>query len=146
MVQPMMVPLVHTLLLLAAVSATVAICRRHYQGPTPLRVGSAAVVGLGAMVSSVALTLHACQVGQPVQQWLVPGLAMTVTLALVGPAAWRRGTAVILFLAGLSLSFHYTTVVHGEVWVGVEQAPGVDGSSAEAMSEWHTWLTGLYRR
>ncbi len=141
-----MTPIVHTFLLLTALFATVAICRKHYQKPTPWRVVFAVIVGLGAMACSGSLTIHACQLGQPVQQWLVPGLAMMAALALVGPATWRRSTAATLFLVGLSLSFHYMTVVHGAAWVGVEQAPGPDGSLGMATSEWHTWLTGLYRR
>jgi len=141
-----MTPAIHALVMIAATAGSVVICRKHWTRPTVGRVFIAFTLGLGAMFVSIMVSFHMCALGQPFQQWLVPGVALIAILALVGNRMWRRTTAAILVMFMLGLSLHYGGVVHGTDWVGVVSYPAENGGEGDGAREWHTWLTGFYRR
>ncbi len=64
------------------------------------------------------LNLHLCRAGLPFTQWLIPAMC----IVLVGTFArvnWlRRVVVVVLMVAAIQLSFHFTSLVHRRGYTG----------------------------
>jgi len=139
-----MIPALHFFALVGLVGATAVAAARSFQRPRPGRVALALGVGGGVSLVVGAMSAHACGNGQAVSQWVVPGACAAASLALVKAPWLRRGLASVSLLLALVLSFHYGGVVHGSRYIGTSPPPHYESCGAE--TEWHTWLTGLYRR
>jgi hypothetical protein len=109
----------HAIALIAIPLITVAACVRFRQ--RALRQGRVlgAIFG-GSVLSLLAgiLSSHACSAGQPLTQWLIPGVCFAATVALVRRAAVRDPWALALLTLMFLLSFHYSHIVHGPTYVG----------------------------
>ncbi len=136
---------VHALALAALTTATVIAVLRHPRRPSNLQAFGAVLAAIVLGAGAPFLAVHGCDLGEPLSQWLVPAICLGVALALVGPTWLRRTLVAACVVAGLALSFDYATAVHGPVFVGVAD-PDVHHGIAGTEREWHTWLTGLYRR
>jgi hypothetical protein len=75
---------------------------------------------------------------------VIPSLALLSVVLLVEPMKPRLLAAIALSLTSLALSFHYAAAVHGPTWIGNPDSFTLE--SMRARYEWHTPLTGLYRR
>ncbi len=83
--------------------------------------------------------------GQPLSQWAIPGACTVAALMLVRHPGLRRVLAVASIVLGFVLSFHYSAEVQGPTWVGLA-SPDPRYRVGPVQPEWHSWLTGLYRR
>jgi hypothetical protein len=136
----------HFVLLCATVTLGAAWLHRVYCPPTSGRIITAFTLGPALAFGGALLAIHSCANGQPIQQWVIPGLVMSAVLCF---AESNRSTAVallVLFSMSTGLSLHYAQIVHGEVWIGVERSVDEENHLVEGHREWHTRLTGLYRR
>jgi hypothetical protein len=138
-----MTALVHLALILGAPVLAVFLIRRHAHRPTAGRV-AAALAGLLVPLLSLGAGLHRCDCGVPLFQWVLPSAALFGVLLLVEPMKPRVFAAIALSVTSLTLSFHYAGAVHGPTWVGNPESFTLE--STRARFEWHTALTGLYRR
>ncbi len=124
------------------VVATAVVSWRCYEKPGLPRFVFA-VLGAVLILLGAAVSLHGCDAGQPLMQWALPMCCLMMATLLVGPP---RIAIVIALLAGATAvlgSFHYASVVHGPDWVGNEESKTLN---SPASSEWHTPISGLYRR
>jgi MFS superfamily sulfate permease-like transporter len=136
-------PLIHILVFVLVMVGSVFVIVRNYRAPSGARwfvaltLGSALsiAVGLSALVTSDR--------GQPLQQWVLPGLCLVAVLAFAREGKMRNVAVGGLLLAMLGLCQHFRIVVAGDEYIGVESALHADGV-IEAQSEWHTSLTGFY--
>lgn len=136
---------VHVLALVALTAATVIAVARHRRQPSVLRAIGAGLAAIALGLGALLLAVHGCGLGEPLAQWLVPALCLGVALALVELSWLRRTLVAACVIAGLALSFDYSSAVHGPLFVGVA-APDAHYGIAGTERAWHTWLTGLYRR
>ncbi|MFO0673594.1 MAG: hypothetical protein U0235_28910 [Polyangiaceae bacterium] len=116
--------------------------RRHFSSPPPSRVVAAIAWG-GAVVLVGLMQLHACDEGQPIAQWVIPAASATAAVLFVGHKAVRRALAIFAILTAFVLSFSFTAAVHGPTYTG---NPGALRDRPAPRAEWHTMLTGLYRK
>ena len=131
------------LVCLPVVTTVACILFRHRPSPSLIVLGILGGVGLG--FGTFLFSLHACGMGQPLQQWAIPALTMAAALVFIRPAWLRRSLAAFSAVACVVLSLWYTGEVHGPQFVGVPSLPEHYGVGA-IEREWHTPLTGLYRR
>lgn len=133
----------HFALLLGSVVLAGALAGRYR---APLRWRRALWCLPALLVPTFAATagLHRCDAGAPLLQWLVPSLALLAVLLFVEASKPRWSGAGALAVIAVGLSFHYAAVVHGATWVGNPESLELEGSPAQR--EWHTSVTGLYRR
>ncbi|MBX3247944.1 MAG: hypothetical protein KF901_12260 [Myxococcales bacterium] len=138
-----MIGTLHALGILFTVVAALGCAIRWPARPTWRRgLASALVVVLGVMVG--LLSLHGCDAGSPLTQWLVPTLAAVAAVLFCG--ARRPRVVVVAASVGVAvaLSLHFNVAVHGPAWIGNPDARSLEG--AGVFAEWHTPLTGLWRR
>ena len=138
-----MTALVHLVLILSAAGLAVFLVRRYRRRPTAGRVAAA----FGALIVpllSLGAGLHRCDCGIPLFQWLIPSIALICVVLLVEPIKQRLFGAIALSVTSLALSFHYAGAVHGPTWIGNPESVTLE--STRARFEWHTPITGLYRR
>ncbi|MDP2313833.1 MAG: hypothetical protein Q8P41_13075 [Pseudomonadota bacterium] len=124
------VPILQLLVTLAARAAS------------PRRVGlgglaTGLVLAVAASVIMYGLTVHGCDEGTPRAGWLLSGVLLTLSVAGVERRAWRVSLAFVHVGAGVLISFLLAETVHGPTWAGV---------ASRGRPEWHTPVTGLYRR
>ena len=137
-----MLPLVHFLVLVVLPLATGYAMRRFWSSPDTGRMIAATAVG--GTAGLVGMTqLHMCAEGIPLAQWIIPGACASGAMMFVTVRPVRRALALASILAAIVLSTTFTSAVHGDVYTGNPRA--VAGRSA-AIVEWHSFLTGLYRR
>jgi hypothetical protein len=136
-----MVGSIHALLLLSLPMAVGFALVRSFRWPTWAAVGWTAAILL-AMALVGGFAIHMCMLGQPVAQWLLPSACGSVAVLFVDSRALRRGLAVTSILLCAVLTQHYTAEVHGPTYVGTQ----VGRFAGHTRREWHSWITGLYRR
>ncbi|MBK8171285.1 MAG: hypothetical protein IPK60_13195 [Sandaracinaceae bacterium] len=102
------------------------------------RVLGSVAAGMLTALLSIALSLHFCGEGNPVMQWAGPSVCVTLALIFVGRARARVGLALAAALVAVTLSTHYASVVHGNIYTGA--------AGLAARTQWHSPLTGLYLR
>ncbi len=124
------------------VAVTAAASWRWYETPSWRRAAFAAL-GVVLVLLGVAMSLHSCDAGQPLMQWLLPMGCMLVVALAVGPPRIALTLALLAAAAAVAASFHYAALVHGPYWVGNAQCRSL---SSPARSQWHTPISGLYRR
>lgn len=113
--------------------------RRRYEAPTSPRMIAAIAFGGAAGLIGVS-QMHLCHEGTPLAQWMLPGATASASMLFVQSRPLRRAIAFVSIVAALGLSTSFTTAVHGTTYTG---NPGMNPG---ARSEWHSFLTGLYRR
>ncbi|MDP2305033.1 MAG: hypothetical protein Q8P18_03300 [Pseudomonadota bacterium] len=109
---------------------------------SPRRVGlrgvaTGLVLAVAASVMIFGLTLHGCDEGTPRAGWLLSAVLLTLSVAGVERRAWRVSLAFVHVAAGAWISLLLAEAVHGPTWAGL---------AARGRPEWHTPVTGLYRR
>lgn len=135
---------VHLALLVGAALFAGAVVGRH-RSPLAWRRALWCLPALLVPACGATGGLHRCDAGTPLLQWLVPSIGMFAVLLWVDAPKPRWASSAILAALAIVLSFHYAGVVHGPTWVGnVESMTLEEGETAHA--EWHTAITGLYRR
>jgi hypothetical protein len=106
----------HAFLLIALTAAPIlALAFMKRRMPNALQAATALCVGGMAMM---ATPRHACAEGQPLMQWLLPGLGMIAILLFARSAFWRRVFAVGIWAGFFSLSFQFDSMVHEPGWTG----------------------------
>ena len=136
----------HFSILVLVVAAGAAWTYRNYEPPNGGRIIASFTLGPGLALAAGLLAIHACAFGQPIQQWVVPGLVMSGVLCCTAHSRAKGTVLTLLFGVAIGLSFHYAHLVHGKEWIGVERSLGADKQLIDGQREWHTHLTGLYRR
>ena len=136
----------HFVSLCAAVAMSATWLHRVYYPPTGGRIIAAFTLGPALAFGSALLAIHSCAHGQPIQQWVVPGLLMSAILCFSESSRGKAITLILLFALSAGLSAHYAHIVHGKDWIGVERSVDDEHVLVEGTREWHTRLTGLYRR
>ena len=131
----------HAVLLILLMAATAVAVARASRMPTGVRTGLSLLAGL-TYLFLVGSLRHMCPLGQPLTQWLIPGVCMTVSLLCIGATALRRTLAGAAMVLGVALTWNFIDVVHGPDFVGTNDARLVGPTHRE----WHTWISGLYRR
>lgn len=131
--------------LVALVLITAVVCVRDHRPPGWTRRIVAVLGAVGYGFATMVVTAHGCGLGQPVAQWAVPAVCLASALMFIQTPRLRRVVAMTITAAGLALSFHYVVVVHGTEYVGVAN-PDPHYGIARSERQWHTPLTGLYRR
>lgn len=122
--------------------ATLITVARGFGAPSWRRVAASSGVAFASLFVGVFF-LHGCDAGAPLTQWSVGvGCAASAVLFVRDPKP-RRWLTVGALLVMLGLCAHFTVAVHGDTWIGNPASFSLD---APAHAEWHTWLTGLYRR
>lgn len=86
---------------------------------------------------------HLCDQGQPLAQWVIPGATASAAMLFVGRRPLRRAIAFASVALALVLSVSFTTAVHGPTYTG---NPRATRDRAAPHGEWHTIVTGLYRK
>ena len=81
------------------------------------RLQSLVIFALFALLGLIGF-LHLCSAGNPMAQWIVPGVCAAVAVPAIQSRVIRRAAAVIWFVVGAGLSFHYLALVHGEQYTG----------------------------
>jgi hypothetical protein len=71
---------------------------------------------------------------------------MSAILCFSESSRGKAITLILLFALSTGLSVHYAHIVHGSDWIGVERSVDDKKVLIEGTREWHTRLTGLYRR
>jgi hypothetical protein len=137
---------VHAVVLVALPLATLWMCIRWWEGRLSLpKLLVACMVGVLVAPATAVVTAHRCDAGQPVAQWVIPGLCI---IAIVGCVKRLHGlialgtTTAIMF----ALCMHYSAIVHGPNYIGTTDPRSASVRDAGASALWHSWLTGLYRR
>ena len=136
----------HCIVIIGIVATSAWWLYSHLERPTPVRIVVSMTFGPAFVLSAALMSAHNCAQGQPVQQWVIPGLMLC--------ACWlfsERRPDKLLVLAGiwvlsLALSLHYAAIVHETPWLGVPLTYDESGHAINAVSEWHTPMSGLYRR
>jgi hypothetical protein len=141
MLEAIVIALVHFLALLALPVATAFWCWRHFARPRLGRTLRGLAIVCLAFLLTIPAFAHHCGNGQPGNQALVPFLCALAVVVLVGRMSARVGAIAAIWAILLALSFTFNTAVHGPEWIGVRKYHGSLGSE-----EWHTSVTGLYRR
>jgi hypothetical protein len=134
---------VHLSAMLGSAALAVILIRRHARKPARRRV-ALALLALVVPVLALSAGLHRCDCGVPLSQWLIPSAALLAVVLLVEPVRLSLIASAVLALLAVGLSFHYAGAVHGPTWVGNPESFTLPPLRARA--EWHTALTGLYRR
>ena len=122
-------------------AATAIAVSRKSRMPTGARTGLSLLAGL-TYLFLVGSVRHMCPRGQPLTQWLIPGVCMTVSLLCIGPTALRRSLVGAAMILGVGLTWNFIDVVHGPDFVGTNDARLV----GPTRREWHTLISGMYRR
>ena len=138
-----MAALIHLALMLAALALAALLVRRYGGKPTGARI-AATFAALVVPLFSLGAGVHRCDCGVPLFQWVLPSLALLAVVLLVEPMKPRVLAAIALSATSFGLSFHYAALVHDSTWVGNPRSMTLE--AAGARREWHTPLTGLYRR
>lgn len=110
--------------------------------PSWRRIALALAVGLVTAAAATTVSLHACARGQPVSEWLVPVVALTIVLLGDLQRGVRLGLAAGLAMAAVGLSLEYASLVHRDDLNGSRH---VRGSSAITVPLWHSLFTGIYK-
>ena len=139
-----MVAVTQVLAMLLLVVGTVGIALKFPRKPTRAQLLVALFGGLVAATAITTLTLHACQLGNPIAQVVLPAACVSASLMFVSSAPVRWTWAAGALTIGVALSFDYIAEVHGIDYVGSDQIEPHYGTGP-IQAEWHTWLTGLYR-
>jgi len=147
---------------LATVIVTVPLAWRFWKAEIK---GHGVLMGLLCLLLlaaiNVILTHHACHRGQPIFQWLIPGLCLVLLIAVMKDRRARVAIVAFFIVVSLCLSRHYVELVHSEGYVGnprslvlrnaIVAGDGGDGEvksgprPVEAYRLWHTGFTGIYR-
>ena len=133
----------HFVAIVALAAITFVTVKTAFDRPSWQRVAVAALAPFG-FVALFLFSVHACDAGQPLWQWLGPTLCACAAILFVGD---RRARALLVMGAvavSLGLSLHFAEAVHGAEWVGNPASMTVERGVAAA--EWHTPVTGLHRR
>ncbi len=141
----------HAFLLCGLVLATIVLrlCRGRQSKDRPFK-WAALVVFLTICGVGFFSSVHLCEAGTPLTQWLVPALC-------AGYYIWTvkipSGSVILVFVVGLlyavGLSSSYVSLVHMDQYTGnpkwelyKHRITGEPPSKVEA--EWHTVISGLY--
>lgn len=103
----------------------------------PFTIAAGFALGLGSALLTLGLTIHGCDEGAPSFGWLLSGVLLALTIVGVHRRSWRVGVAVSHMVAGIGVTLLLTDAVHGPTW---------SGRSDRGAAQWHTPVTGLYRR
>ena len=133
---------VHAIVLGLCILVTELACGKERRVGAPGLQRIAMGVGAALVVAGAgfAVGLHRCDLGQPLQQWLIPAACVGCVVAYVQPRRARWRLAGVLGVLGVALSLHYGALVHGPTYVGTSDA------AVPPVAAWHTPLTGLYLR
>lgn len=134
---------VHFVLLVGSVVLAGALAGR-YRAPLSWRRALWCLPALLVPLIAMTAGLHRCDAGAPLLQWVVPSLGLFAVILFVEAPRPRWAGAAALALAAFGLSFHYAAVVHDSTWIGNPDSRELEGVPAQR--EWHTAVTGLYRR
>ncbi len=141
-----MTPWIHVgVLVLMTISTTWWVTTRAVMPDGP-KIVSAISLGPALSLGAGLLAFHECSMGQPVQQWLVPGLCIMAVLLWAPNSVQKALCLLLLFGCAAGLSVHYANVVHSASWQGLQTAVSEEHGEEIAQSQWHTPLTGLYRK
>jgi hypothetical protein len=135
----------HWVLLVGILFATAVAVAKFAARPSASRIVLATLGGFLCAAISFGVALHRCGLGVPIGQWAIPSICVITAAMLIGKAWLRRGICCVAVLLAIGLSWQYSRVVHGPDFVGVA-SPAPHHGIVVAKREWHTWLTGLYRR
>ena len=114
-----MVGNLHALMLIALPLLTLLACAAGGRPDRPRQRTSVLLGGvLILIVLAGSLSAHGCNAGQPVMQWGIPGVCLLATVLWVHNQRLAGALAVASALAMFGLSFHYSEVVHGPIYVG----------------------------
>lgn len=106
---------------LAPAAATVLLLWKFGSRPTtPWRMLLALVVFLALWAFRPS---HLCGAGQPLTQWLVPGLGIFLVLSFVRPKLARYSAAVVFLALSFFLSEHFIDLVHTDGFTGNPEHP-----------------------
>ena len=114
--------------------------------PDGPRIVAALSLGPALAIGSGLLAFHECGMGQPIQQWLIPGLAISAVLLWTQHSVQKALAIVCLTGGAAALCLHYAETVHSPEWQGVETAASTEEGNVLGAAQWHTPLTGLYRK
>jgi ABC-type multidrug transport system permease subunit len=104
--------------------------------PTIRSALTAVAVGFATVFLGLVPAMHKCDAGWPFAQWLIPAVCGGLcALFIHSRRAWLLIIAISVTTT-VGLSMHYSELVHGEYI----------GHAERGEAEWHSRLTGLYRR
>ena len=116
----------HAIGLIACPVLVVAVIAVSKRAPLSVRrICIAVLVSLLAMFIADTVSVHACIAGQPLTQWLVPGLCMVAVLCSIESVACRAIAGSVLALLAIALSLQFSHLVH---------EPGFTGNPSEFLS------------
>ena len=75
-------------------------------------------VALPVVILAPLLNAHLCRAGLPFTQWLIPAMCIVLVGTFTRVIWLRRVVVVVLMLAALQLSFHFTSLVHMKGYTG----------------------------
>jgi hypothetical protein len=70
------------------------------------------------MFVAVATSAHLCHAGNPFTQWLIPCIAIIVVFCVIEAPAPRLMGTLVLSVAAIGLSFHFSELVHWNGYTG----------------------------
>ena len=106
------------LLLLLPLATLVIVVAWQRRSPSTRQLALAGLLSCLAMALAFSFNQHLCVEGTPLNQWLITGMCMFLTLAVLESARRRRLLAAVLFVGMIRLSCHFTDVVHSPGWTG----------------------------
>lgn len=75
-------------------------------------------LALPVVILAPLLTVHLCRAGQPFTQWLIPAMCIVLVGTFTCVTWLRRVVVVVLMVAAIQLSFHFTSLVHRKEYTG----------------------------
>ncbi len=120
--------MIHMVVLVALLATVAMAVVRDFQKPSTTRVIGAVLAG--ALSAGVALSagMHMCGLGQPISQWVLPAVSVTAGLMFIKKPILRRALVAIALVAGVGLSLHYATEVHGPRTLALHRPTRTTGS------------------
>jgi len=144
---------IHAAGILAFVAATVLVLCVFRQGPRAdgerwrglwLAIRALLVETLIGFVAS----LHMCGAGNPIAQWLIPGVGWAFVSLVVPSRRVRKLFGRGALLLSLLLCYQYLDLVHSADYTGnpAWERRSMRDSDVRVSTLWHTRLTGLYAK
>lgn len=69
-------------------------------------------------IVSATLSAHMCKAGSPLSQWAIPSACLALVLTFVANARLRGFASMLLVVASIGLSFHFSELVHWKGYTG----------------------------